>query len=551
MARAASTMIKAVGVAVVLTVVPFMAGKLALDAYAHRQAETELAGMADRFLSRAERVVATTISSLRGLADIGALSCTPDNLNAFSDLVGRTAAISAVVAIDQEGFPMCTAPAGALERRALLPVAETTGSPVTLAIVRPIEEQSAESATYPLMIGWTASSGQRVAALIDHEALAIDPGPEFLRPYRAWRISIGEGGRWIASGDQALYADDPAGPPIMNVAAKSAVFPISIDVRVPVDVIFQPIHSLQLILTVGCVGLGVVMIMVAVWTMWRPEIAADDEFQRAVLRSEFVPYYQLVINIQNGEIEGCEMLARWIRADGTVVSPGQFMPYAETSEHIFEITRQLMRKSRDELGKFYGEHPEMKLSINLFAGHFDDRLIVEDVQEIFGGGPIRYEQLVFEVTERYPLRSIERARKIMSELRALGCGIALDDTGTGHGGLAYIQQLGIDIIKIDKMFVDRLGEEKSSSTIVDVLVELAQELGMGIVAEGVETDAQVDRLRELGVSAAQGYLIAPPLPGNLFLSLCETFMAVDAADAASAKEAKAAAPKTSTPKKAA
>lgn len=533
-------MIKAVGVAVVLTVVPFLAGKMALESYAHRQAVTELSAMADRFMSRAERVVANTISSLRSLADAGALTCTPQNLSQFSDIVGRTAAVSAIVAIDAEGFPMCTAPTGALERRALLPPVTNDGSQVTLAIVRPLDEQSTQSATYPLMISWTVNGGQRIAALIDHEALAIDPGPEFLRAYRAWRIDIGEGGRWIASGDQALYEVPATSNQVLNVVTQSMVFPISIDVRVPADIIYHPIHSLQLILTIGCVGLGVVLIMVAVWTMWRPEIAADDEFQRAVLRSEFVPYYQLVINIQTGEIEGCEMLARWIRADGTVVSPGQFMPYAETSEHIFEITRQLMRKSRDELGKFYSDHPEMKVSINLFAGHFDDREIIEDVQEIFGDGPIRYEQLVFEVTERYPLRSIEKARKIMAELRALGCGIALDDTGTGHGGLAYIQQLGIDIIKIDKMFVDRLGEEKSSSTIVDVLVELAQELGMGIVAEGVETDAQVDRLRELGVSAAQGYLIAPPLPGNLFLSLCETFMAADAADAANAKEAKEA-----------
>jgi sensor c-di-GMP phosphodiesterase-like protein len=113
------------------------------------------------------------------------------------------------------------------------------------------------------------------------------------------------------------------------------------------------------------------------------------------------------------------------------------------------------------------------------------------------------------------------ARKIIAELQALGVRVALDDVGTGHGGLAYLQRLGIDIIKIDKMFIDYLGTDDNSTTIVDTLVELADNLGMGIIAEGVENIEQIERLRALGVSAAQGYIFAPPLPAKLFIDLAE------------------------------
>ena len=180
------------------------------------------------------------------------------------------------------------------------------------------------------------------------------------------------------------------------------------------------------------------------------------------------------------------------------------MTFAETSGHIFEMTRQIMRKTRDEVGDLYFQNPEFKLSINLFAGHFEDRKIVEDIIEIYGDSKIAFQQIVMEVTERQPLSDMDTARKIIAEMQAVGVRVALDDVGTGHGGFAYLQKLGIDIIKIDKMFIDSLGTDDNSTTIVDTMVELADNLGMGIIAEGVETMEQIERLRELGVSAAQG-----------------------------------------------
>ncbi|MEP5065019.1 EAL domain-containing protein, partial [Roseibium sp.] len=232
---------------------------------------------------------------------------------------------------------------------------------------------------------------------------------------------------------------------------------------------------------------------------------------------EFIPYYQPVMDIETGKLRGCEVLMRWRRPNGMIVSPGQFMEYAERNGHIFDMTRHLMEQTCEEVGKLHLENPDLKLSINLFAGHFRNRDVVNDIKSIYEESDISFQQIVVEVTERYPLEDLELARKIIAELQALGVRVALDDVGTGHGGMAYLQKLGIDIIKIDKMFIDAIGDDDSSTTIVDSMVELADNLGMGIIAEGVEQEEQVERLRELGVTAAQGYYFAAPMPASQYL----------------------------------
>jgi sensor c-di-GMP phosphodiesterase-like protein len=236
---------------------------------------------------------------------------------------------------------------------------------------------------------------------------------------------------------------------------------------------------------------------------------------------------------------------RWRRPNGMIVSPGQFMAYAEANGHIFDMTRHMMRVSSEEVGALYGENPDFKLSVNLFAGHFLDREIVSDIKAIFENSEISYQQIVVEVTERYPLEDMELARKIMAEMQALGVRVALDDVGTGHGGMAYLQKLGVDIIKIDKMFIDSISSDDNSTTIVDSMVELADNLGMGIIAEGVEEEEQIDRLMELGVTAAQGYYFAPPMPAKEFIEFAERIeeeareRARIAAEAAAAEQAAA------------
>ena len=140
---------------------------------------------------------------------------------------------------------------------------------------------------------------------------------------------------------------------------------------------------------------------------------------------------------------------------------------------------------------------------------------------IFAKSAIKMSQVVLEVTERDPIENFAVTRQIVAALQGLGVRIAIDDVGTGHSGLSYMLKLGVDIIKIDKMFIDSIGTDRNSTTIVETLVDLAHNMRMDVIAEGVENFEQVMYLREIGIRAAQGYVFAPPLPGSAFLKLVE------------------------------
>ena len=194
------------------------------------------------------------------------------------------------------------------------------------------------------------------------------------------------------------------------------------------------------------------------------------------------------------------------------------------------MTRSLMMQARRDLELAYGQRPELKLSINLFGAHFESLRIVEELRTIFGGSTIRFSQLVLEMTERQPVADIDRARAVIRRLRRLGARVALDDAGTGHSGLANLQTLGLDVLKIDKLFVDSIGATGGALPIIDSLIRLGHELDMEVIAEGVETIEQVRYLRARGVSAAQGYLFAPPLPAASYLELVVATASGAAAD---------------------
>jgi len=245
------------------------------------------------------------------------------------------------------------------------------------------------------------------------------------------------------------------------------------------------------------------------------------EIQRALAAGEFVPYYQLIVDVCSGQLRGAEVLVRWKKPDGSLVLPGTFIRLAESSGLIRDLTRDLMRRVCTEAGRAIGRRPALKISFNLAGQLFSDQSIVNDVRKIFANSPIKLSQVVLEVTERDPIENFTEARQTIAALQGLGVRIAIDDVGTGHNGLSYMLKLGIDILKIDKMFVDAIGTDRNSTTIVETLIDLAHNMRMDVVAEGVENFEQVMHLRELGVRSAQGYVFAPPLPGSSFLQLVE------------------------------
>jgi sensor c-di-GMP phosphodiesterase-like protein len=274
----------------------------------------------------------------------------------------------------------------------------------------------------------------------------------------------------------------------------------------------------------GLFAAGIIMMIVTGFVVLTPRRAPRNpitDIERALEAGEFIPYYQPVVDIRSGQLRGAEVLVRWRKPDGTLVLPGSFIPLMEQSDLIDDLTRRLMRKVCAEVGPALGRRPDLRISFNFAGKLFSEPSIVNDVRNIFVDSPIKFSQVVLEVTERDPIENFTETRQTIAALQGLGVRIAIDDVGTGHSGLSYMLKLGVDIIKIDKMFVDAIGTDRNSTTIVETLVDLARNMRMDVVAEGVENFEQVMHLRTLGVRAAQGYVFAPPLPGSSFLQLVE------------------------------
>jgi sensor c-di-GMP phosphodiesterase-like protein len=293
------------------------------------------------------------------------------------------------------------------------------------------------------------------------------------------------------------------------------------------------------------VATGILAIIILGLSLLLPRRERDNpivEIERAMKDGEFVPYFQPIVDIRSGRLRGAEVLVRWRKPDGTVVSPAAFIPLVESSGLIIELTRRLMQRVCQEAGLPLGRRPHLKICFNLTARHFADEQIVADVRKIFKKSPLKLSQIVLEVTERQPLESLTETRRVVAALQGLGVRIAIDDVGTGHSGLSYMLKLGVDIIKIDKMFIDSLGTDRNSNTIIETLIDLAQNMRMEVVAEGVETFEQVVHLRELGIRAAQGFVFAPPLPVSAFLQLVEAIDPIKTGAAVTAGEPDLAVP---------
>jgi len=242
---------------------------------------------------------------------------------------------------------------------------------------------------------------------------------------------------------------------------------------------------------------------------------------RGLARREFKPFYQPIFDLRTEAILGCEVLARWIREDGSIIPPMSFIPLAESSGRIEPMTWQILETALEELYPRLREDKQFKVSINVVPGHLLSDGFIETLRRVVLGAKVSARQIVLEVTERNELPDLARAAAVVKELRELGFRVAMDDVGVGHSGLSQLKGLGANTIKIDKFFVDTITEDGSTATIVETLARLARDLHMTVVAEGIETVEQVRALITCGVEEGQGYIISPPLPFGKFDELVE------------------------------
>jgi diguanylate cyclase (GGDEF)-like protein len=241
-------------------------------------------------------------------------------------------------------------------------------------------------------------------------------------------------------------------------------------------------------------------------------LALAGELRRAIEEEQLVVYYQPKADLAGGEIVGVEALVRWIHPERGFIPPDQFVALAERTGLIKPLSRFVVRTAVEQCAAWAAEGLDVHVAVNLTIPDLLDLELPDRIAALLAETRVPAGRLELEVTESTILADPFRVRHVIDRLKELGVGFAIDDFGTGYSSLAYLKQMPVQTLKIDRSFVLDMLESESDAAIVRATIDLARNLGLRIVAEGVETEAMWDALRDQGATLAQGYLISKPLP---------------------------------------
>ncbi|HWH49068.1 MAG TPA: EAL domain-containing protein [Burkholderiales bacterium] len=245
----------------------------------------------------------------------------------------------------------------------------------------------------------------------------------------------------------------------------------------------------------------------------------EAKLKRALENEEFVLQYQPTVDVQADRIIGMEVLLRWKSPEG-LVPPARFIPVAEESGLILDIGRWVLKTACAQLRAWQKQGlPPLRLAVNLSAQQFKQGNLLETITEVLRETGVGADQLELEITEH---AIMDRSRDTMATLRRLeelGVRLCVDDFGTGYSSLAFLKQFPVHRLKIDRSFIADLPVDRDDAAMVSAITAMARNLGLSVVAEGVETRAQLDFLRAAGCDAYQGFYFSVPLPANAFAEL--------------------------------
>jgi len=242
----------------------------------------------------------------------------------------------------------------------------------------------------------------------------------------------------------------------------------------------------------------------------RLELKAD--LQRALDHDEFILHFQPVMELESGRVSGVEALLRWMHPTRGLVPPLDFIPLAEETGLIVPIGRWVLEEACRRAVDLQEDYPGVHMAVNLSARQVQRPEIVEDVRSILVSTGLDPELLILEITESVMMQDMDLSIVRLGDLKALGVKLAIDDFGTGYSSLNYVRRFPVDILKVDKSFIDGVSESGESSALTAAVIELAGILNLKPVAEGIERADQLERLLELHCDLGQGFLFARPLP---------------------------------------
>lgn len=325
--------------------------------------------------------------------------------------------------------------------------------------------------------------------------------------------------------DAELPAPDSLRPGLtVDRAGQRVTSRFSLGTILSIDIVaMQPLSEfwdryLPTLLLAGVLGLLLICLWVfVVLSFSRRHLSLTAELRNAIERREILLYYQPIVDLASGRCTGAEALARWVRENGDIVSPDVFVPMAEEAGMITDLTLAVLDLALQDLGGLLREHPGIAININLSAQDLESDRVPLALESGLRRAGLPASAIKLELTERALLDS-ELPRRRIGQLRQQGHAVAIDDFGTGYSSLSYLESFEMDILKIDKAFVDTIETHAVTSAVIGHVIEMAKSLQLDIVAEGIESQHQVAWLAAQGVRYGQGFYFSRPLAPDDFSS---------------------------------
>lgn len=246
------------------------------------------------------------------------------------------------------------------------------------------------------------------------------------------------------------------------------------------------------------------------------QLKKEEDLKMALQNEEFEVYFQPIISMKSGKIAGHEALVRWIHPEKGMISPAEFIPLAEYTGMIVPLGLWILEQACVSLKHFEEINPAdeypLFMGVNVSAQQLKSLDFIEEVKEILDKTGVNPARLKLEITESLIMEDPEFAANVLNRLKKLGVMLAIDDFGTGYSSLSYLHRFPFDTLKIDQSFVSSMMHNRDSQAIVQAITSLAHNLGLKIIAEGIEEPEQLDRLRELSCEYGQGYFMSRPIP---------------------------------------
>ena len=502
------------------TLVFGLAGHFTATTLIHRQQARQIGELTEVVLRRSEFAVDFGAASLDQLASQGLTTCAPASLQAIRLHVYQRSTVKDVRLVNADGSVICSAYSETLEfDNGWVARSDMLGSRDGKLLAFRVEQFGGDA----LGILRDIDNKTALVAVIGINDSLLDIMPAELRAHSKVVLALNNG--------ETLGAFKPEANKPLREPAEFAMSSARYPLRATIDIERAALSTwngetywpaIAVSLTLGLVFGGLLA------RALRSQGPVAD-LDRALARGEFAPYFQPIFDLRTGRIKGCEILSRWLRDDGSVVPPMSFIPLAESSGRIQNMTWQILQRALSGLQPLLKQDKDFKLSFNVVPKHLLSAGFVEALRRIVLTAKVSTRQIMIEVTERDELDDLTRAASVVRELREHGFRVAIDDVGTGHSGLSRLKGLGANTIKIDKFFVDTVTVDASTTAIIEMLVGLAIDLQMTVVAEGIETEEQAKALIACGVEEGQGYLVAPPPPLPKFLTLLDKRQAASAA----------------------